>query len=107
MLKKTLEFVSKLTKINSKQNTYFYFLFVSTKQCLSVTYSTQISRNFNYIHIFCIVQDLSSLPAILELEDSELNDEVKEKVRASVQCFLQVKYTKLIFIFYRKLRHII
>lgn len=33
----------------------------------------------------------TNLPAVMELEDSQANDEVKENVRVSVQRFLQVK----------------
>lgn len=41
-------------------------------------------------------QDTTSLPEVLELEDSEFEDEVKENVRVSVQHFLQVKIFKII-----------
>lgn len=54
--------------------------------------------------LFC--QDSAILPAVMELEESELSKELKEKAKASVEHFLQVKkrenwnLTRLVFMLY-------
>lgn len=52
--------------------------------------------------MFGLFQDSTSLPTILVLEDSDVNDEVKEEVRLSVEHFLQVKLTRKMYMCWQK-----
>lgn len=44
------------------------------------------------------MQDSTGLPTVLFLEESVVNDEVKEEARVSVEHFLQVKDTRKMYV---------
>lgn len=46
------------------------------------------------LKLFALFQDTTNLPTILELEDTEFDDVFNDKVRVSVQHFLQVKISQ-------------